>query len=75
MLDHLVESNIEIGFVCVACNRRNCVSVVVHEGKEHEYLDCDWLMIIDSTHHRPICRECFATFGKPRSTAEGLFRL
>lgn len=75
MLETLVEGDVEVGFVCAACNRRNCVRPYTFEGKEHEGLDCDWLIVVDRTHYRPICRECFATFGKPRSTAEGLFGL
>jgi hypothetical protein len=75
MLETLVEGDIEVGYVCGACNRRNCVEMQTWNGKEFEGLKCARLMIVDGKHYRPICDECLASFETPPSTAAKLFRL
>jgi hypothetical protein len=72
ILDTLVEGDIDFPWICV-CGKR-CAKTETFNGETFEALDCDWLVVIDRKHWRPICRDCFATF-ETRSTAEGLFRL
>ena len=63
-----------IGYECVACRRRNCVRMHTFEGKEIESLHCEWLVLFDGKHWKPICDECVASFTPP-STVSKLFRL
>jgi hypothetical protein len=76
LLDTLIELEPDIGFVCGACNRRNCFEVQKWpDGVEREGLKCTWLMVVDGKHWRPVCDECLASFGTPPSTAAKLFGL
>jgi len=74
-LDTLIEGDIEVGFVCGSCQRRNCVEMQKWADGEVEGLKCKWLMIVDGKHWRPVCDEWLGLVGTPPSTAAKLFRL
>jgi hypothetical protein len=72
----LVEQDVDVGYVCAACQRRNCVEMQRWaDGVEREGLKCARLMVVDGKHWRPVCEECVASFEAPRSTAAKLFGL
>ena len=75
MVETLVEAEIDTGQNCAGCGARCMKTVTATSGEAFECLDCDWLVIVDRRHYRPLCKACFATFGQPRSTAEGIFGL